>query len=101
MLWLVTTPDPGNPGDIDVYTGNWLGRTSSLDITVDSQEVLQDLDDRETSVQGFSGLGGTFDVSLSFGGRTWSASLPRDKTNLYCFLRLSRGDDAVVKEITG
>ena len=99
-LWVVTVPDTDNPGSIEVYAGNWFGSPTTLYIIIDSIGVNMNLNDQETDSASFSGVSSQFDIQVSFSGRTWSETLPRDKTNLYSYVSLSRGDNVIVKEIT-
>ena len=101
MLGLVAVPDSSNPGDVTVYVANWMG--TPLDVNVDIGGNLQaiSLDDEDTGSLDYSGVPQNYDMTVSWAGRTWSATVPRDKTNLYGFLALSRGGNSIVKEITG
>jgi len=99
ILDVVAVPDPDNPGDIDVYAGNWLGRAVTLKITVESTEITLNLNDGETDSRSFSGLGSDIDVKIRFEDRIISAQSSRDKTNLYAYMKLSRGENSIVKEI--
>jgi hypothetical protein len=100
-LWVVAVPDGASPGDIDVHAGNWLGRPVTVSITAGGpgQEIA--LDDGESDSRSFSGVGDDFTLEVSFEGRAWSGQVARDKTNLYSYIRLSRGENSIVKEITG
>ncbi len=99
ILAVAAVPDPGSPGDVDVHAGNWLGRPVTISVEVDGNSLDIDLDDEEIAVRSFSGVPGEFVLEVSFEGRTWSGTLPRDKTNLYSYLRLSRGGNLIVKEM--
>jgi hypothetical protein len=100
-LWVVTSPDPNSPGDIDIYAGNWLGESATLYLTIGTNNLNMNLNDQETNYASLSGISDQFDIQISFGERAWSSTLPRDKTNLYSFMSLSRGEDSVIKEIVG
>ncbi len=100
-LWVVAVPDQDSPGDVRIYAGNWLGRPVTVHLIVDSAAESIVLDDSETDSKIFHGVGSDFTLSISFENRTWSGQVARDKTGLYNYMRLSRGDDSVVNEIIG
>jgi hypothetical protein len=100
-LWAVSVPDQENPGDIEVYAGNWLGRAVTVNIIADGVTESLALDDGEADSETFPGIGSDFTLEVSFEGKYWSGQVARDKVNLYSYLRLSRGENSIVKEITG
>ena len=100
-LWVVAVPDQDSPGEVKVYAGNWLGRPCQVSITLDSDNRMLSLNDEGTDSETFSGVPGEFDIRVSFEGRAWSSILARDKTSLYSYLRFSRGENSVAREITG
>jgi len=100
-LWVVAVPDEENPGGVELYAGNWLGRPVTLYALVDSAGGTLALDDGGTDSRTLYGVGSDFTLDISFEGRYWSGQVARDKTSLYSYLSLSRGGDSIVKEITG
>ena len=101
ILWVVVVPDESNPGDIDVHAGNWLGRQESVTTSIDSQDASLELDDREIDSASLSGVSQEYDMAISFGGRSWTGTFPRDKTSMYVYLSLERGTERIVKDISG
>jgi hypothetical protein len=99
-LWAVTIPDP-ETGDVEVYAGNWLGRPVTLSLTMDGSTENLAINDGETGSEVFYGAGSDFTLEVCFEGRAWSARVARDKVNLYNYLSLSRGENSIVREITG
>jgi hypothetical protein len=98
-VWIVTSPNPGNPGDVDVTVGNHFGTTQEIQAEVDGNLRALNLNLGTSTTYSLSGVSQDMNVSVVFSGRSWSGTLSRDKTNLYCYLGLSRNQDFVVKEI--
>ena len=98
-LWVATVPDP-DTGDLEVYAGNWLGGPVTASVTIDGDEETFALSDEEIESEVFSDPGSEFTLQVSFGGRTWSAGVARDKVNLYSYLSLSRGENTIVRDIS-
>ena len=98
-VWIVTSPDPGNPGDVDVSVGNHFGTTQQVRVEVDGDVRTLNLNSGSSTTYSLSGISQDMDVSASFSGRSWSGTIPRDKTNMYCYLGLSRNQDFIAKEI--
>ena len=100
-LWVVFEPDPSSPGDWDIHAGNWLRSPVSLFVVVDSSDINMDLDYQETGTRSLAGVSSSPDVQVSFKDRSCSGTLSRDKTSLYSFTSLTRGEDVVVSEKAG
>lgn len=100
-LWVVFEPDPSSPGDVDIHAGNWMRTPVSLYVVVDSIGVNMNLDYQETATRSLSGVSPSPDMQVSFQDRSWSVTLSRDKTSLYSFTSLTRGNDVVVSETSG
>ena len=100
-LWVVTVPDEENPGEVEVYAGNWLGRPVSVYVTIEGEEERIMVNGGEIERENFHGVGSDFTLDISFEGISWSGQVARDKTNLYSYLRLSRDENSIVKEIAG
>jgi hypothetical protein len=100
LLWVVLVPDTEDP-DVEVYAGNWLGRPEPVTVTLDGAEEVLDTNDREISSVEFYGLGSEYVLEVSFDGRAWSDTFTRDKTSLYAYIMLSRGENSIVRDICG
>jgi hypothetical protein len=100
-MWVVAVPDTENPGEVELYAGNLLGRPVTLYALVDSVGETLALEDGETGSVTFYGVGSDFTLNITFGERSWSGQMARDKTNVYTYIKLSRDGDSVVKEIVG
>lgn len=100
-LWVVTIPDQSTPGHVEVYSGNWLGESTTVSVTIDTEERTLNLDDGEIDSVDYFNVGDEFDITVKFDERSWSGHLARDKVSLYNLFKVSRGDNLIVKEIVG
>jgi hypothetical protein len=98
-LWVASIPDPGNPSQVDVYIGNWIGRPVSVDVSIDGDLVSKNLDHEEMSFDPVSGVSREFDMTVMFEGRSWTGSFVRDKSNLYYYSSISKNSDITIKDI--
>jgi hypothetical protein len=100
FLWIVSIGQ--GTSEITVYTGNFLGSTEEITLTVGSDQRTFTLSDSSYSSQIFDPVSSpNFDISLSFQGEQKTFTWKRDKANLYVFSLIQRNQDIAKLDITG
>jgi hypothetical protein len=100
-FFVATIPDETNPGDMQVYAGNWLGKSATATVSVDGDLRTIPLDSQEMKSESFSGIGTDLSLDIGFEGRSWSGRIARDKHSLYYYINISRGESVLIREILG
>lgn len=98
LIWVYT--EPYGTG-VRVTTGNYMGNTENIRLSVDSDQTTFQLSDSSTSMLTFSGVSEKPVLGFQFSALGKNINITRDKHNLYCYTALKRGSEMIVKEILG
>ncbi len=95
-LWLVAEP---YGSDLLVTVGNFMGENLSVNVTVEGESRSIYVHENSTEIAVFSGVPDSFQMAVQFPGHSRTGTWAREKVNLYAFMELAMGSDAVVEEI--
>ena len=86
--------------DVNFTLGNFLKQniTVTLSISTTSEEVLVTLNDTNSSL--FTSPGSVFNLTISFNSQEKTVEWLRDKSSLYVFFQLQRGNDIIIEEVS-
>jgi hypothetical protein len=96
-MWLIIQNQSST--DLNVTGGNFLGEDVSISINVTdgSGSTVNGLIllNGSTNSTTFSSVDPEFNITITFADQEESAEMPRDKTGLYAYYRLTRDDDVI------
>ncbi len=96
VLWVVFEPCDG---EVNVSAGNFMGEQKTVGINVSGTYSGLSVDSDAVDSDVFAISGYTFDAEVTMDGETMQAELLSNKTSIYSFISLERGEHVVRKEL--
>lgn len=94
-LWVVTQ---NSSTDLNVTVGNWLGSSQEVSLGIGATSSTLSIPPSGINYTTFSAPGTNFTLTINFSENNGSLYTWRDKTSMYLYINLSRGDNMAIDD---